>query len=363
MESRYCLVAKTGDAELRALSNIPKENMQKILPIIELTRGRKITNKEVKTVSYPYDKRLEKIKEIFQGQDIVIDVTSDESLSSYEIDALFENGYVKWIELLKELKNSGLFNSIIPSVLINYDDPEFDQNLEKEITQMDKLFSSIMFRYILDQENDPIEDLKFVSSKFPKNKELLVVLDCGYVPASAVEVIGKYADSRLGDISKCLENREHKIVFVSTTFPNKITEPDDGRVGTIKICEIDLFDNVKRKYANLIYGDYGSINPKRNDEVVMARGWIPRIDVALKDRIFYYRLRRPKGVSSYSTTYVKVANAVTSDSCFPVDYNEIWGLQQIKNCSLGIVPSSSPSFWISVRMNTHVLQQIKRIYP
>lgn len=93
----------------------------------------------------------------------------------------------------------------------------------------------------------------------------------------------------------------------------------------------------------------------------MARGWIPRIDVPLPNEIFYYKQRRPKGVSAYASTYIQVAQSVCFDQRFPSDL-DIWGIEQIKTCAAGGTPSASPSFWISVRMNIHIAQQVKRIY-
>ena len=94
----------------------------------------------------------------------------------------------------------------------------------------------------------------------------------------------------------------------------------------------------------------------------MARGWIPRIDVPLDKIVYYYKERRPKGVTAYASTYTQVARAVCSDDRFPYGLLENWGIAQIKACAQGASPSASPSFWISVRMNIHIEQQVKRIY-
>ena len=46
---------------------------------------------------------------------------------------------------------------------------------------------------------------------------------------------------------------------------------------------IQIHKIVTNKIPNVIYGDYASINPTRNDTITMARGWIPRIDVAFQE--------------------------------------------------------------------------------
>lgn len=115
---KYYIIVKTGEAEIRALENLPKESISNIIPIIELTRGRKITKNN--TATYPFDKRLDKIKKVFAGHDVCIDVTSDISLSSPETRAFFnpKNGYENWVTFLLKLKEENVFSSIIPTKYI-----------------------------------------------------------------------------------------------------------------------------------------------------------------------------------------------------------------------------------------------------
>ena len=84
MDSKYWIIVKTGEAEIRALENTPQCILSKTLPLIEITRGRKVTKDNIET--YPFDKRLSKIKRIFKGQNVAIDVTSEDALSSHETD-------------------------------------------------------------------------------------------------------------------------------------------------------------------------------------------------------------------------------------------------------------------------------------
>ena len=56
MDRKYTVIIKTGEAEIRALENTSSNLLQYILPVIEITRGRKITKNEIET--YPFDKRL-----------------------------------------------------------------------------------------------------------------------------------------------------------------------------------------------------------------------------------------------------------------------------------------------------------------
>ena len=78
----YKPIIKLGEAEIRALEHLSDSIINKIDPIIEITRGRKNTSacKKEGGDLYPFDKRLSVIKEIFKGKNVAFDLTSDESL-------------------------------------------------------------------------------------------------------------------------------------------------------------------------------------------------------------------------------------------------------------------------------------------
>lgn len=362
MDKKYCVIAKTAQAELRAMLNLSKDVLDKILPIVELTRGRKVTSKDKKIVTYPYNKLIDRIKEIYRGFDIAFDVTSIESLSSPEIDELFDysSGYAKWIQLLDGLMSDKPFKSVIPSVLLNYDDKDFEKNVISELHQLNTRFDSIMYRYSIDNEYG-IEDLKLITVNFPKTKELLVVVDCEYVPVASISSTVIACNTIISHIKSVLGDRNYKIVLASTTYPNNVAETNNKYADDIPLREIDLYNEVLKENKDVIYGDYGTVNPKRNDNIIMANGWLPKIDVALQTIVYYNRRRRPSGTTAYSSTYEQVARLATSDSRFPFSLIDIWGIRQIIDCSMGAIPSSQPSFWISVRMNTHICQQVIRL--
>lgn len=64
-DNKYWIIIKTGEAEIRALENAPKDILSKTIPLIEITRGRKVTKNNIET--YPFYKRIAKLKEIYKG--------------------------------------------------------------------------------------------------------------------------------------------------------------------------------------------------------------------------------------------------------------------------------------------------------
>lgn len=162
---------------------------------------------------------------------------------------------------------------------------------------------------------------------------------------------------RIENFKTGLVDERCDLAFCATSFPNNISDIGGEDHDEFRIAEVNMHEKVYSCYPDVCYGDYGSINPKRNDNITMTRGWIPRIDVPLRDKVFYYRQRRAK--RAYADTYKDVARNTIRDKNFPRGL-DCWGCNQINNCCM-LPPSSSPNYWISVRMNIHIEQQLRRL--
>jgi hypothetical protein len=358
MLSNYCLLFKTGDAELRCLANTDNSLIQNILPIIEITRGRKLKGEE----KYPIGNRLKKIYEIFPNQPICLDLTSSGSLLCDEIRELFTpiNGYEKWLSFLRSVKENGEYTQIIPCIQSNFDDENFVENYRSQVTALLDNFSKIAYRSNLKEEGY-YDDIEIISQLLTEEGQLLFIIDCEYLPSGSWRA---FADKTIARINNVYELLGNKVVFTvcSTSFPNNISDIGNDTNDTFKIIEIELYNEIIAGIDSripIIYGDYGSISPKRNDEIIMARGWIPRIDVPTQTEVYYVRERRTPA-RDYSRTYTFVAQKVMSDHRFPHKLS-CWGVDQIKICAEHGAPGASPSFWISVRMNIHLNQQMNRL--
>lgn len=347
--NKYALLIKTGDSELRALSN--SHILSSILPIIELTRGRKSkTDKEG-----AIEKRLNRIKDIFKDKEIILDLTSDETLSNSEIDSFFipNNGYYNWVEFLTTIKNNNYFQRLIPTIIVNGQDPNFEDNLKSQANSFATKFNCMAYRCNI-EDDGCVDDIDVIKD-FMNKCESFVIIDNGYIQPSEVKACAEKSEEFINKITTLVPNAS--FIVASTSFPDKLPVEDTS---TIPLSEIELYQIIERDLSkSIIYGDYGSVNPIRNDSIVMTRGWRPRIDVPLPNSVFYYRKRRDG--MDYSTTYSIVAQDVTADSRFPNDLNGNWGIQQIRNAANGASPGSNPSFWISVRMNIHIEQQLIRL--
>lgn len=352
MNNTYALLVKTGESELRGLSNL--SSTKGLLPIIELTRGRKSKKDSIGDVK----KKIDKVADCFKDIEIILDLTADKSLSNEQIDNLYnaDSGYSNWIKFLQNLKEEKKFRKITPTIILNVDDGDFEENLEIQLEQLVSSFQTIAYR--CDIEDDGyIDDLKIISKYIDNIDHLYFIIDNSHIRPSEYN---NCKNKSLKIISNILRDsrvaHKTKIIITSTSFPDKKENDND----VINLIEIDLYDQIKKESnTNLIYGDYGSINPIRNDTVIMASGWRPRIDVPLERKIYYYRKR--KTPAGYSRTYSLVAQEVIKDKDFPNKLKDNWGISQIINAADGASPGSSLSFWISVRLNIHIEQQQRRL--
>lgn len=357
MNKKYFLVIKTGQAEIRAIENTNRKTLEKVFPIIELTRGRKKTLND-DTVIHPFYSRLNRLKEAFRGLDVAIDVTSDSALSSAEVDEMyqFKNGYEKWVSFIKSVNDEGCFGKITPALMFNFDDPDYENNLVSEIQKLSECFDSLLYRDSIENEFC-YDDLPFILAHLPQDKRLIVMIDCGYTPQAMEENVSRRLLKRIENLKNHVTDSRCELAFCATSFPNNISEIGGLNYDEFRIAEVYMHEKLVKKYPDVHYGDYGSINPKRNDNIIMARGWIPRIDIPLFKEVFYYRQRRMG--APYPDTYEKVARAVLKDPKYPKDV-KCWGCSQIELCSRS-APAGSPNYWISVRMNIHIEQQLRRL--
>lgn len=357
MKDKYYLLFKTGDSEFRAIDNTSPSYRKSFMPIIELTRGRKLRGKDLS----PIQNRLDTMYKLFNGGPVCMDITSSERLSNPEIFELYnpENGYINWINFLNKVADEGGFSELVPFIIANYNDSEYQANYSKQIEQLFSHFNRIAYRNSLIDEGC-YEDIEIIKHFIGSSQKLIFIIDCGYVPSGAWRNFAEKAITRIENIDRYF-GKAIEFVVCGTSFPNNVSEIGKDDEDSFGLFEINLHQRVVSALPNInvAYGDYGSINPIRNDNIVMARGWIPRIDVPTKKEIFYKKERR--GDKSYSDTYSRVARRIVGDSRFPHNLNDNWGVEQIINCAKGASPGSNPSFWISVRMNIHIRQQIERL--
>lgn len=363
---KYTLQIKTGDAEYRALKNIPKDAFFKanFRLLIEIIRGRKSKKDQIGDLQ----KRISALEDFLDRTSCVFfDITSEESLSNEQIDELydFQYGYANWDVLFAQLQSK--YPNAAPMLLVNDQDADY-KNFVKQVKTFAEKYNKIGYKIYPLLDDDIIErEIKIIKNNIQNNTQIFIFYDQGYIVDGLIKIATNRAIDCLGNVSAILESIPNvEYIFTSTSFPDSVTSLSGNMNGKIKCSEISLYEQIEHsvkaiKDMNISYSDYGSITPKRNDETVFySRGWTPRIDVPIlsAQQIYYYRQKREK--RDYADVYVDVAKKCVSDYLFPKDI-DCWGIQTIKNAAAGFKPGATPSFWLSVRMNIFIIEQLKRL--
>lgn len=350
---KYVPIIKTGDAELRVIKKLSSNIKNKIVPLFELTRGRKTKNDSTGNL----EKRVKVLKEYYSDTPFILDLTSEFALSNEEIQDLHSslNNYENWISYCKQLKNS--FFEFYPVVQIEEEEDynTYIQKLEGQIAKLCNNFKYIVFRASGNESiQNIISDIYTIKQKnsIPNliNK-IIFIIDFKYINNSKSNI----------ETAKIFINLLQKIgvsniVISSTSTPAHFSQFMDADYKQFTIHERDFYESLcnEFKHLDLIYSDYASINPIRNDTVTITNGWIPRIDVPSKDNKIH-STRRRRGNLSYSDTYEIIAKFIVKQNFFNNISNfDCWGVESIIETSEGNVTGTAPSVWISVRMDIYI---------
>jgi len=233
LNKKYCLLFKTGDAELKALENL-WNGMKNVFPIVEITRGRKSSKDKIGEIR----KRVDKIKDLFKSKDICLDLTTASDLTNEEINAMFnpKGGYVAWVNFLVDLKKQKIFKSIIPTIIIDINDKNFEKNLKLEVETLSNNFSYIAYRNDI-ADDGCYEDIEMIRDIILSRKNsLLFIIDCEFVTPGSWNTYADKVVIRIEKIRKILGRTN--FIVVSTSFPKYVTDFSSDNSGTFILKQV-----------------------------------------------------------------------------------------------------------------------------
>ncbi|APX17129.1 hypothetical protein BWR17_15675 [Phaeobacter inhibens] len=390
MSEEYYLLFKTADAEKRAWKNLQDIRKEAIFPIVELSRGRKIAGKGKGFTAerlrqtpgiYGFERNWLTTCALMEPcQKFFLDLTREPSLSCFELDevANSSNGYERWTSFVLDVREK--FGNVRPTLIVNPgaddDEADYEKDLRQQFETFSQSFDEIAYRVAVIEDPDFLYDLIAIKDEVQKFEQeggkFYVILDHeyvrpnnGYVHAARTSEIISAVREELPDVH---------VICLATSFPKSVTDIGDEEHDRFRVEEMYLFRKIRENDERVLYGDYGSINPIRNDEVVMARGWRPRIDfVSRTDGMSVYYFREKRNIvgrdevknknilAPYSIHYASVARKVKLFHPFFEVLSKSWGVDEIEKASQGDVPSNSPSHWISVRMEVHIIQVLREL--
>ena len=395
VSENYFLLFKTADAEKRAWRNLVDPRKRALFPIVELTRGKKRPkvgkDKDGNTLPaeelrgtpgiYGFESNWRSTLELMKPcNELFVDLTREPSLSCFETDQLSksDNGYAAWVSYLATL--SATWENVLPTLIVNPSDDEdeatYKQNIENQFDTLAANYKKIAYRVSILEDAEFVYDLDLLKDRindFAASKgQFFIVLDHEYIRPRNGQVHSKRTSSIISSILSIVS--EVEIVCLATSFPKSVTDIGDEEFDTFPVEESYLYEMVKKDHPRVQYGDYGSINPIRNDEIIITQGWRPRIDyVSNHDglSVYYFREKRrvlgkdPKTnkniLAPYSRHYTSVAQKVKNRSPYYQMLTASWGCGEIEAAAAGNVPSNSPSHWISVRMEIHIIRLLQHL--
>jgi hypothetical protein len=352
----YFPIVKTRDAELRGVCWLADKTKTTATPLFELTRSRK-----TKKASHgPIEKRLETIAQEYGHTPFGIDLTSFVDLKNEEIEAFYDyrNGFGNWVSFVE--RQQTVFPSLIPTLIVSDEDIDTEEKYvethKKESENLSDSFQKVIYR--IPGDYDAIE---FDLDRFfePTNPPI-VLLDMGFIPKEKGKEFAKIAEQQLMTIHQPQYGIKH-VILAGSSFPKDPTENNGGNDhGENILEEVIMFEQCRKTYADLIYGDYATINPLPNERAG-GNGWVPRIDFPTEKAIIYHRRRKKKNENNYAPAYIEVARTVVEDDRFSRLRKRLgdqcWGISQILLAAEGYPPSMAPAFWISVRIHLHITLQ------
>ncbi|PZX03191.1 T4 beta protein [Celeribacter halophilus] len=339
----------------------------------EITRGRKKPNKD-KTAPFEYniDKVFDTIKQDFLNAKIcVIDITREPTLRSTETESLGQphNGYEKWVNTVNNLYTDN--PKVRPTLIINPQETDdydtFQSDVFAQFDSFSQTFDLISYRASVLHDDGFVDDIAMLSDRandfIAQGNTFEVLLDFEYIQPSTADLHASYIAPIIREIREAIPAA--RIVCVGTSFPKNVTDLGDEERDEFRLEEFQLHAEINRTQNQFIeYGDYGSINPIRND-------FSPPVGIHLRARIdfptetntiFYYRVApkidkdRNILLSPRVTMYKDAAKRVYSDAAFtPIE--DSWGCKKIIEAATKSPEGKSPNFWISVRMEIHICRR------
>lgn len=338
--TEYLPILRSRAAELRGLRELGKQELGKLVPIIELTRSRRSSKNPNGDIS----KSVESVCEILGGQEFVADLTSLSSLQNPEIVKLLDDadGFANWTAFA----NAVLPENCIPTVHLL--DPFEIESFKTQAGKLRSRFRKVAIR--VPTSYTTFRDLIDASvGTFNKLSDVILTLDAGYVTKGAKTG----AIARLVEMLTDVSGKDFGVVSVAaSSFPSSVVAAGGGDdEGQFPLSEVILWDDLKGRFKEIDYSDYAAIHPM--DFTGTVTNWVPRIDVMLDKSFYYRRYRRSDG------GYVRAAKEAYQDSRYvPLD---CWAQQNIREAAAGSPNGRSPSFWIANRVNFHLTRQVLRM--
>ena len=340
MDHLYTPVIRTRTAELRGLRELDPRVREKILPLLELTRSRRTS----KNPGGEVRKSLESALEIFEAHPFIADLTSLQSQQNGEFESLLDptNGFEAWVKFAHKYFPP----QCIP--VVHLLEPFDAEQFRIQVVALRERFPLVALRVPTSYTEFPALLDTYMALTGGLTTTALV-LDAGYVTRSN-------AAAALARFTEMLRQVNGRPTLFTTTccssFPMSVVSAGgEDDCDEFPLLETWVDSELRKIWGGLKYGDYSAVHP--TDFVGTVTNWVPRVDVMLDDKFYYYRYRRSDG--GYTRA---AADALRDPRYVPL---ACWGDLNIRESAAGSPLGRSPSHWIASRINFHISRQVTRL--
>lgn len=339
---KYMPIIRTRAAELRGFRELSTDTCRSLFPMIELTRSRRSS----KNPGGDIQKSIDATVEILADRPFVVDLTTLASQQNSEFNQLLDdtNAFQAWTDFARER----LPPMCVPVVHLTapFEEVDFTPQVERLLGRFGRIAIRVPTSY-----SEFTEVISTLEVELGSLQKAVFILDAGYVTAKSLP--GAY-----GRLSEMLDDLAGKtpnwLSATSSSFPNSVTSVGGGdEEGELELYEVELGNALLKLRPDLSYSDYAAIHPL--DFSGTVANWVPRVDVMLDQKFYYYRYRRTAGGYPLAAAEARKDRRWVSLDC--------WAQDNINAAASGNPKGMSPSFWIANRVNFHVTRQVSRLTP
>lgn len=334
----YYPTLRTRQSEIEAVSNLSEETKGKILPIVSLSRLRKLDGTQC----------VDKWLEAFSGQTIVdIEKSHAIALDNYKDITSPENNHKNWISFVKTLRASN--NGFIPCAQLT--EGATRRQYAQQVMALENMCGKTAIR-INPLQKKGILAATTAASILDDIDNGIFIFDIGQINAARQKISMDACIrgiNQLRDIEPSIE-----IVVTGSSFPRSF--PEYGRTcGEIPMLEWNSYQAMGGEDVAL-YGDYASIHGEFYPGSY-AR-FVARVDYPTLGSWIY---ERRAGDDERGDLYQEAALAITQNEEWDHDLNA-WGAKIISRVANGNTDKmKSPAKWIALRVNLHIERMVEFI--
>ena len=357
MIPKYIPILRAMEGEFSALENLDQEEHRKILPLFEFPTLPLKLPKWLSLEENPTESLLAAKVSLISASRKKLPVLFD--FSRWQTDSKTEAG----MHVISFAFDQLIRNDVEAIPVIGYDrwsDDNYSDaliNLDNKHQQYCMRLEAYAFEDMIEEEFF-LETLNSIIDKLNINtSRCSVILDFGDVTASSTETIQQ-------DIITAFEIlKQYNFKHISTagcsltTIINNMVEEPDSSANVLRL-EAVAWKAIKHTYNNLIFGDYGIVNPNMSENIIAPdangkiRYTIPNNYLIARG---HSRRRGNKGEQMWDLSQQVVDSMHYMGSLFS------WGDQRIHDCSNREF-KGNPSQWVAIDTNHHINAVLNEVF-